>query len=430
MRKFTSFILLIVTLNTAISALETDWGGKLEDITQGSNIENDYFTQGNKLQLWMRLENTPVLNFYAKGGYTYRYEAEEHKYNPNLSDFYVYGESDLDEGTSLNYTAGRFRFNDKTTRIMRSTADGLELKYQNRTAPVRLGVGYTGLVFNQTSEVVISPADKVEKNDDFLLAPPRLIGYAEVKYPNFADGHSLLLAVIAQQDLRTDSDSYLEESQTGKLHSQYFQLGADGQVISGLYYSLTGVLQTGQYLVPAYDPLDSEDYFLLGGMATFTLDYYVEPVYKTTVSLDALYSTGDKWKNRGDFGGLILPGDKQLNRYTPVSNSTKGFVFTPQTGNLVFGDLSISVKPLETLQLKLSGITFLRAVNGPISDTSVTEDGGNSLYLGEEIDFIVNYRPFSDVGFALTSGVFFPNSDVLADKDMQFRVGGYMSVSF
>ncbi len=430
MRKLASLLSLILLTASGISAMETDWGGKFEDITQGSNIEDDTFTQGNKIQMWMRGEVNPLFNFYARGGYTYRYEGEDHKFIPNLSDLYVYGKSDLEEGKSLGYTAGRFKFNDMTTRVVRSSADGLELKYQNRVMPVRFGIGYTGLVFNESSEVVVSPADKIEKGDEFLLAPPRILGYAEFRYPNILGSQSMTLAVIAQQDLRADDDTYLEDSGTGKLHSQYFELGADGQIMSGLYYSVTGVLQTGQYLVPAYDPVPSADYTYLGGMASFTLDYYLESRYTTAVSLEALYSTGDKWSNRGDFQGLLLPGDSHLNRFTPISNSTKGFVYTPQVGNLIYGDLGVSVKPIETLQLKLSGITFFRAVDGPISDETIIEDSGDSLYLGQEFDFVVNYRPFSDLGLALTTGIFIPNDEIQADSDIRFRIGGYMSVSF
>jgi len=430
MKKFTSILAISIIVTTGLSALDSDWGGKLEDITQGSNISGDTFTQGNKIQLWLREEVSPVFNFYAKGGYTYRFEGEEKKFYPDLSDFYAYGKYLLDEGRSLNYTLGRSRFNDRTTRIMRSTADGLELKYQNRTMPLRFGIGYTGLVFNQPSEVVVSPADRLEKNDNFLLASPRLIGFAELKYPNLVGSNSLTLALIAQQDMRTDGDSYLKSSKGGRFHTQYFELGADGQIIPDLFYSLTGVLQTGQYLVPAFDSAESADYSSLGGMASLTMDYFVEPLYMTTISVDALYSTGDKWSTRGDFDGTLLPGGNKLSRFTPVSNSTKGFVYTPQVGNLIYGDLSVSVKPVETVQLKLSGISFFRAVNGPVSDASITADSGSALFLGQEVDFVVNYRPFSDLGFALTSGVFFPNKDILTEGDVQFRVGGYMSVSF
>jgi hypothetical protein len=243
-------IVFFVFLSFRLYALDSDWGGKVENISQISNVEYEDFTQGNKASLWYRGEQSPLLNFYIKGDYVYRYEKEDHKNIFDLTNAYFYGRTVLEEGKSLRYNAGRFRFNDSTGRVMKSLADGVEITLQNRTLPVRFGAGYTGLVFGQTSDIVMTPADKLEKDDEYLLAPPRLIAFAEAKYSNLPGGNSLILAVIAQQDLRMDDNSYLEDSETGKLHTQYFQMGADGRFLPDLYYSLTGVLQTGQYLIP------------------------------------------------------------------------------------------------------------------------------------------------------------------------------------
>lgn len=432
MKRITVLTAVLFCLAAGVWAADIDWGGKIENISQGSNIDSEEFTQGNKAGMWLRSAFSPEFNLFGKAGYIYRYEKEEHQHIPDISDLYLYGRSDLGDGNVLSYNVGRFRFSDSTTRVMKSTADGGEVFFRNNILPVKAGIGYTGLVFNLTSEVVMSPADKLESDDKFLLAPPRILGFAEISSPTLAGGNTLKLAVIAQMDLRQEDNSYLEDSQTGKLHTQYVQLSADGSIIPDLFYTLSGVLQTGQYLVPSYGTDAAADYSYLGGMASLTLDYYVESRFNTTISLDALYSSGDSWSDRADFNFLNPPdgGGSSLHRYVPISNTTKGFVYSPEVGNLIFGDLSISMMPVEKVQLQLSSITFMRAVDGPIFDDYISEDSGNSLYLGEEIDFTVNFRPWSDLGLSLTSGVFIPNKDIQTEKDISYRIGGYLSVSF
>jgi len=409
-------------------AADVDWGGKIENISQVSNIENEEFTQGNKAGFWLRSSFSPGLNIFGKAGYIYRFENEEHQHTPDISELYLYGKSNLGDGKALSYKAGRFRFRDSSTYIMKSAADGAEVLFKNNAFPLRAGIGYTGLIFNETSEVVMSMADTLDSDE--IFASPRLLGFAELSSVPLAGGNTLKLAVIAQLDLRPEDSGYVTQSQTGKLHTQYVQLSADGPIIPELFYSLSTVLQTGQYLVPAYDPEPSARYSYMGGMAAFSLDYYAEPRYNTTISLEALYSSGDSWSDRSDFNGLNLPGSSSLHRFIPISKSTKGYVYSPELGNLIFGDVSLSVMPVEQVQLLLSAITFLRAVDGPIFDDYISEDSGNSLYLGEEIDFTVNYRPFSDLGFSLSSGIFIPNQDIQSEKDITYRVGGYLSVSF
>ncbi|MDC7233003.1 MAG: hypothetical protein PQJ58_07210 [Spirochaetales bacterium] len=429
--KIRSAALLLFLLSPVLWAADTDWGGKIENISQYSNIENETYTQGNKAGLWLRSSFSSEVNLFARAGYIYRYEKEEHQHIPDISDLYFYGRIPMDDGNVLSYNAGRFRFTDTTSRVLKSVADGFQVKFQNNTLPFTVGAGYTGLVFNLTSEVVMTPADKLESDDQFLLAPPRVLGFAEIKSPLMKGGNSVKLSLIAQMDLRSESkDDYLNESQSGKLHTQYVQLSADGSIVPNLYYSVSGVVQTGQYNIPEYDSSEAADYTYFGGMANLKLDYYVEPRFNTTISLDALYSSGDSWDDRGDYSGLLLGGSSTLHRFVPVSSTTKGYVYAPQMGNLIYGDLSVSVKPVEKVQLLLSAITFMRAVNGPIFDDLIQEDSGDALYLGEEIDFTVNFRPWSDLGFALTSGVFIPNKDIQTEKDISYRIGGYMSVSF
>jgi len=82
-----------------------------------------------------------------------------------------------------------------------------------------------------------------------------------------------------------------------------------------------------------------------------------------------------------------------------------------------FVELDYSFKPLsatkvdalEELQTLFRGILFFRSQVAPISLGGINE-GSSSLYLGTELDAVVNYRPLSDLGFRFIYGCFIPDN--------------------
>lgn len=86
-------------------------------------------------------------------------------------------------------------------------------------------------------------------------------------------------------------------------------------------------------------------------------------------------------------------------------------------GNIIFSRLSYSIKPLSDLensvlsniQMELTDLTYFRSTAGAISESGINGTS-DSLYLGTEIDGTVNFRPYSDLGISISSGVFIPNN--------------------
>lgn len=426
MRRFKT--LLVVLLGAAaLGAGEYDWGGQIENLSQYSNIDGETFTQADKLLLWTRAEFSPGLKFYAKGGYIYRYEDEENLHAPELSDFYLYGNRFLGGLPVTEYRLGRFRLSDRKGAVLSSLVDGFSLTLPVGPVPLRLAAGYTGLIFADSSEIQMTRADEYDKSEeDALLAPPRLVYLLEGRSGELPGGVTAFLSVTGQQDFRSEDFIEDEVAGSGRFHSQYLSAGVEGRFTPDLFYSLSGVLQTGQYLVS--EPSTEASY--LAGSGQVSLEYYGRSSLRPSLSLQALYATGDSWKDRPDWVPQSAEDGARLNRYTPISNGTKGFVFPVQKANLIYGDLTFSLKPSETMQLSLTSLTFFRAVDGPVSDSRISEESGSSLYLGEEVDLILNWRPLSDVGFSATAGAFLPNGELFEEDELLFRAGGYLSFSF
>ena len=114
--------------------------------------------------------------------------------------------------------------------------------------------------------------------------------------------------------------------------------------------------------------------------------------------------------------------------FVPISQDTLGLAFQPPWGTLVMIQASYSVKPLDSLQLMLKGQAFLRPTTGAISATGV-DLASSALYLGSEVDAIANFRPFSDLGTALSLGVFFPNGSVFTGQASLPQLAGRLEVS-
>ena len=105
--------------------------------------------------------------------------------------------------------------------------------------------------------------------------------------------------------------------------------------------------------------------------------------------------------------------------------------FSPKASNLMAAELSFSLKPfaaspdslLGSLQTVAKVTPFFKVVEGAMSDASV-DISADSGYLGTEVDGVANLRPYSDLGFGLSLGVFVPNGSMFVDgMDSPWFVG-------
>jgi hypothetical protein len=144
------------------------------------------------------------------------------------------------------------------------------------------------------------------------------------------------------------------------------------------------------------------------------LTYYSPDLSYSTFSLAFVYATGDEDSISCIEGNT--EGSSHL--FIPVSSQEQRVIFNPNLSNLFYIKAGYTIKPfatlgrgmLEKLLLILDGTIFFRAVPGKISDPQGLNPDSDTLYLGTEIDFIINFRPFSDLGLSLSTGYFFPNN--------------------
>ncbi len=413
------FLLVFLCLSLgAVQSFGIDFGGIIDEATTLSSTIPAYFYQKDKLSLWLDAPFSEQLSLSLQGSYTY---SIDRPYFFDLDFLKLEG-----RGISFfNFTLGRFRASDFTGYILDHNLDGLQLGLNLPFANVSVTFGYTGLLFKQSSTVLISQADSGDAaNADAILSPPRLAGMVDIFFPEPFLRQDINLTYLFQVDLRpednlTRAGETAASSKGGRLNTHYFGLGLSGPIVLPLYYDTFFYLGTGttlSYLPDAASGTGSSYQYatILSYLFGGGLRLYLEEALFSRIELKSIFSSGD-----ADYNSSFLEGNTSglANMFIPVSRPDLSVVFTPQLGNIFLVELSYSLKPLsrtgysalENMQTMLKAVTFFRPTTGPISEPEI-DSTSKALYLGTEIDGIVNFRPFSDLGIALSVGVFIPNT--------------------
>jgi len=428
-------VLIIILSLLATFSFGLDFGGNLEDSTIYYNSDSSEFYHSDTLALWLTTGLWAETNLYVQGSYTY---TSDDPVFFNLDYLKVVNKS----AALVNYTYGRFYTSDPSGYIFSHKLDGAEFTINLPIVIVNVKAGLTGLLTYENTNIEMTIGDQtgVYFNnffDDF--AQPRIIGGIEAFFPDLYLHQDLKAAVWAQFDKRigsnlTEVDSSVPSGLGGKLDTQYFGLILSGPLVSTLFYDSFAWLGTGRTLSYidnsyTYKPVVS----FLGSVG---FRYYIEKLLYSRISFRFLYSSGDE-----DYSSSFLEGNTEDNAtiFIPVSKKSLAMVFSPQLGNILFTQLSYSLKPfsrsnnktLKDIQFELTDINFFRSTTGLISESGINTSS-NELYLGTEIDGRVNYRPFSDLGVSLSTGVFIPNngSDGAFTDTKKVEYLGRLGVSF
>jgi hypothetical protein len=415
-------LFLATILPAGLSAF--DWGGTVDNSTSVTYSGSDQWLEEFKTALWFSSPIGSSLEFTVQGSYTFSYEQPdliEHILDIDLLQLrgtFLIGAA---QSSQLTFRAGRFTSSDMTGFVLDDNFDGIELGWLTGVANTSMSVGYTGLQWERVSTIGITSADNTDSDN---LAPPRLVGSLQAQFPELFLRQDLFASLMFQQDLRPEGANFSIDGSGGKLSSQYFGLGIAGPIVAPLYHSTFAYLGTGTAPsdlsgIPEYAPMIS---FLTG----FTLRYFIEEFFSSKAELGLLFASGDE-----DFE-VVPNGYYEGNTvdratvFVPISRQQLAVAFSPRLGNLVVLNAGYSLKPTKNLQTSLIGLLFLRPTTGPIMD--IRPISSDSKYLGTELDGIVNFRPFSDLGASLSLGLFLPMGGAFTDQDVLFK--GQLEISF
>ncbi len=437
----------------ALAAL--DFGATLDNMSSYGNQQTPAFTQKDKLAGWITTDIGSNLTFTATASVQLW----------NLSPWYILNLDVLNlsgqfpkvsGGPALfTFTVGRYFESDFTGLVFsQQSIDGFQLGFSNPGMAVSADLGYTGLTLNPVSYIVMTEADAVAQgNSSDFFGSPRIVGRLQVLLPDLFLQQDLTLTALFQQDLRSlfASSNLIQPGFTtltfgrgGSLDSEYFGAGLSGSIVKELYYNTFAYLETGRtlsYLSASgsyqYQPILA---VLAGGGA----NYYLSGLLGSTVGLDLLFASGDADYTQAIEGNTA--GDATA--FSPITSPPRllALAFSPNLENVVAATFSYSIRPfsgtkiasLQNLQAIVKAIPMLRPTTGAVAAPGISPSAVsaalsptfNDLYLGSEFDLIVNYRPFSDLGVALSGGLFVPNSGVFTSSALQYYSELDVSLAF
>ncbi len=428
-------------------AAAIDFGFQLSSNTELDSREEDEIFNSETLAAWLSHDFSDALAFSTQGSYTF---TTERPYLFDLDALYLDGSTPAGDLRRVGGRIGRFSVADATGYVLDHRIDGARFSISAPDYVLSFSGGYTGLLLKPTNDVIMSRLDLIDDDDDdVFLAPPRLIGLAELSLPEVLPAQDLTISLALQEDLRPEDD-LIDEGQSepqaaggGRVDTQYASVELDGALSNALFYTVFGTFQTGRMLsyVEDEDTVTGFSYRyrpVFAGAGGAGMRYYVPDIRAQRAGFNVLVGTGDS-----DATSVIEGNEEGASTlFVPIAGPTTGKVLGAGPGNNVSVHAFYSIKPfidsptreIRDLQFGLDAFTFIRLVEGPVPADGV-RPGGSGNYLGSEIDAGVNYRPFSDLGISLTGGVFLPNGAddgpiAESERDPSFAVSLEASLSF
>ncbi|MBT3273617.1 MAG: hypothetical protein HN368_10700 [Spirochaetales bacterium] len=460
-KRINSFIgVLFLLTSVAYADTVVDFGGTIANRTGMKIADVTSLSQSDSLTLWFAAYS-PTLEFLIRGGYNFSYNQISDpaiRHIPDVQKFYLKGNIPTTNlGLSrFGYYLGRFQFRDSTGLIVDQNLDGLRFSFFYPQASVEFSTGVSILPNKRSNPVLLSKSDQNDYTDNgTIMGSPRSVGLLQVAFNNVFQQQLTIIAGF-QEDLRhlfpSRNISLIPEGQTainpsagGLVDMQFGGFGLRGNIYDGLFYSLFGVGESGRtlaYITEADTVAGTYQYVpILSGMGGLGLNMYLPHFLSSAVEVKGIVSTGDDWTDRDSF----YEGSTSLTPalFMPVTAKPMSFVFGPSLGNLIAIRASYSLKPLswipgtltDQFQAHIKYDAFLRFIDGPIS-VRIPNTVSDDMYLGSEVSLTLGFRPFSDLGVSLQTGVFLPNAvsdgpfDTDGSRDARVKIELSGSFSF
>jgi hypothetical protein len=387
--------LLLVFLCRAATGTALDFGlivnqsGEYTNTGGDSSEKDANYTGGYSPWLSAELGNDAQLYLSAKLGMDY--EAKEWKYDsPRILPEAERSGISWRPDPSFYLEAGRLRFQDPLGIIASGLFDGFQASTGAADAGLSAGAFYTGFLYKETAEIVMSPHDALNyalpldySDFDTYFASRRILVSVGAEFSDFLPPAALTLNGIAQFDVNEGG---------GTVHSQYFTVKYTASPASGFMITGGGVA--------GFKEIQDED-TLIQFAAVFGLDWEAPGNPRDMVQAEIRWSSGEVNKNIGAFA--------------PVNSIAQGQVFTPALSALMTIRAKYTARLAAGFSASAEGTCFIRTDGQTLADKDYPPSG--SRLLGAEFYGSCIWAPASD--FMLTAGIgaFFPSLGNVFEED-------------
>lgn len=239
--------------------------------------------------------------------------------------------------------------------------------------------------------------------------------------------HRLYALFLVERDFNREKPA--NAAQDWDYNANYVGLGGRGTVWGALGYSAEAVYEFGQTVGAGSTKADPISAFAF----IATVDYQFGGEMQPAALFQYIFGSGDS-----DRGSVTDVASGNLSGTNDTSFLSFGFIQTgfslfPRVSNIHILRLGGSIRPLVSTELFHSvdvgiyGYYYRKAVSQePISDP---RSFLNNVDVGKEIDLLLRWRIFSDLGFSLNYGLFFPGA-AYSEKGARNFVNAGITYSF
>jgi hypothetical protein len=273
--------------------------------------------------------------------------------------------------------------------------DGLSGSAGLGWARISLGVLYTGLLYKETAEILMTAEDRERylmplnyANPETYFASRRILLPLDLEFSDLASRLSLALTLLAQIDV----------NDAPALHTQYLAARFGVEAADTLRLTATGIGGLAEH-----DGADPQAHFA----AALGADWDFPGAVADMLSAELRWGSGAVNDTVGVF--------------TPVSGISQGSVFTPSLPGLMGLRAVYTARPHTSLSLSGEGAVFWRTDVETFQDKDL-DGASKDRYLGPEIHGSLIWAFQSALRLTAGGGLFFPGGALLKDADIRWKV--------
>jgi len=371
-------VILLFSLTNLVFAFDT--GFELSNSGGWKNTgDADWFTD-HKATIWVSVPlngaNTNSLSL----------EGSVYGSKPVKDNFKFFADLDLlrlslvpfaADGIKISLDTGRIPVSDITGFILNQSIDGMDMHGSFKFGNINFTAGYTGLLNVRKGGALMSTDDYMDAGTSavYKTGSSRAIGKCTIQIPQLIGTSDFILEATGQYDVRRNVKSDPDEL----VDTAYGTLSLSGPIMKVLYYSLSGIYQTGKMT----EKVAANSGSINSVLGSLRFDLFPAP--GNQMNAQFTYSPGET-------SFFSVAG------FMPITFQPAGTLFSEGNRNLIKASLGWNCNPMNKFNFDLGGKAFMFAK---------TPEGFN-MYRGTEATLGATIKLSSDVKFRIDSAILFP----------------------
>jgi hypothetical protein len=394
-RHFRYILSIILILFMGASAFAADFGLALNTAGEYvSDAAGEGFSFTETLTPWFSAVMGGKAGLYLSGRATLRYEQANGEWINPVPVELERTELSFRPAQAVYLVLGRQRYQDSGGMILSGLFDGIYGSLSFGRTLLSLGAFYTGLLYKETAEIMMTPEDREERlkpldYGDFAsyFASRRVLVPLDLEFFDLSSRLSLAFTLLAQFDV----------NDAPARHSQYLEARFGLEAAETLRFTLTGI--------GALEEWEGAD-LRMNFAAALGADWDVSGALADMLSAELRWGSG-------------VVNDR-VGPFLPVNGIVQGTVFTPTLPGLMNVRAAYTARPGRTVSLSAGTVFFWRTDVETFKDAELS--ASKNRFLGAELYGSLVWAFQSALRLSAGGGIFFPGGAFVEDAGPRWKI--------